>query len=94
MKAIVISYRDVHLGAGGNDIVLMADVVFVGAGVPGGALSDAGLDGNGLPIGINLAQLNQYANRVEDALIVRATALELPPLARSDCLFPAYDRGA
>lgn len=94
MKAIILGYRDVDSGATDNDVVLRADVCFVGTGVPGGVLSDAGPSGNGLAIPITVTALNQYPNNVEDALIARAAALGLPVLARTDVLFPAYSRGA
>ncbi len=94
MKAIVLQYRDIDPGGTDNDIVLLADVIFVGAGVPGGVLSDAGPLGNGLPIPLNVTALAQYPNNIEDALIARAGQLGLPALARTDCLFPSYARGA
>ena len=94
MKAIILSYVDADSGATDNDVILRASVLFVGSGVPGGVLIDAGPEGNGLPIAMNVTQLNQYSNNVEDALIARAVVLALPVLARTDVLFPSYSRGA
>ena len=94
MKAIVLCYRDVDAGATANDLILRADVVFCGSDVPNGPISDAGPEGNGLAVAIDITALAQYPNRVEDALLARAVALGLPALARTDCLFPSYTRGA
>lgn len=94
MKAIVFFRADVDFGATANDLVLRADVVFCGSDVTGGSISDAGPDGNGLGIAIAINQLAQYPNNIEDALIARAAALGLPVLARTDCLFPTYQRGS
>jgi len=94
MKAIVLGYRDCDAGAGANDLILLADVIFCGSDVPNGPISDAGAQGNGLPIPIAINALAQYPNVIEDALIARAAALGLPVLNRTDCLFPSYTRGA
>lgn len=94
MKAIVLSYADADSGATDNDVILRASVLFVGAGVPNGVQIDAGPEGNGLPIPMNVTQLNQYSNNVEDALIARASVLGFPVLNRTDVLFPAYSRGS
>lgn len=94
MIALVLGYRDGDPGATVNDVTLRADVLFVGAGVPGGVLLDAGPEGNGLPVPMNITALNQYPNNVENALIARAAALGLPVLARTDTVFPSFIRGA
>ena len=103
MKAIVLCYRDVDPGASANDMILRADVVFCGteAEIPGRVISDSGPEGNGLGIAIAINQLVQYPNNVEDALIARVTQLITDgkintgvTLARTDCLFPDYQRGA
>lgn len=96
MKAIVLCFKDVDPGAAANELVLRAEVVFTGTEVeiPGRVRSDLGPDGNGLAIAINITALAQYPNVIEDALIARASALGLPVLARTDCLFPTYQRGA
>jgi hypothetical protein len=103
VKAIVLCFKDVDPGAGANDLVLRAEVVFCGteAEVPGRVVTDFGPEGNGLGIAINIAQLAQYANNVEDALLARVpqliTAGKIAAgvvLARTDCLFPTYQRGA
>jgi hypothetical protein len=96
MKAMVLRYTDVDPGAGPNDMILLAEVVFVGseAEIPGRVRSDAGALGNGLPIAMAINNLANYPNVVEDALIARAAALGLPVLSRTDCLFPTYQRGA
>ena len=105
MKAIVVCYKDTDPGAGANDLTLLAEVNFVGteAEIPGRVISDMGALGNGVPIPIVITQLANYPNAVEDALIARVAELkaENPPriaagvtLARTDCLFPSYQRGA
>lgn len=103
MKAIVLCYRDVDPGATANDLILRADVVFCGteAEIPGRVISDAGPEGNGLAISIAINALASYPNVVEDALIARVTQLIAAgsiaagvTLARTDCLFPSYQRGA
>jgi hypothetical protein len=93
-KAIVLCYEDTDQGGGANDLVLLAKVVHVGADVPNGPIISRGAAGNGVPININITQLAQYPNNVEDALIADALRLGLPALARTDCLFPSYTRGA
>ena len=103
MKAIVLCFRDVDPGAGANDLVLRADVVFCGsaAEIPDRVISDSGPDGNGLAISIAINALANYPNVVEDALIGRVAQLISAgsinsgvTLARTDCLFPSYQRGA
>lgn len=93
-KAIVLCYEDTDQGGTANELVLLAKVVHVGSDVPGGVVSSLGALGNGVPITINLTNLVQYPNNVEDALIADASRLGLPMLARTDCLFPSYTRGA
>jgi len=93
-KAIVLCYKDVDIGATQNDLILRAEVVFAGTGVPGGVLTSFGADGNGLAIGIDITALAQYSNRVEDALLAEATRLGVTGLLRTDCLMPTYSRGA
>ena len=82
------------IGATQNDLILRARVVHAGTGVPGGVLTSLGADENGVQIAIDITALNQYANRVEDALLSDATRLGVSGLTRSDCLFPDYVRGA
>jgi hypothetical protein len=94
MKGIILCYIDVDPGATANLLVLRASVVFAGTDVPGGAQSTLGEFGNGVPVNIDITALNQYANNCEDSLIAEASRLALPVLARNDCLFPAYTRGA
>jgi hypothetical protein len=89
--AILMCYRDVDEGAGG-ELILRASVVFRGNGVPGDVLSTEGPDGNGVPVTIN--NFSQYANNVEDALLDEASRLGVTNLARTGCYFPAYTRGA
>ena len=96
MKAIVLCFRDVDPGATANDIVLRADVVFCGSDVPGGVRSDAGPEGNGVPIplALNGMTATSYSNAVEAALVARAAAIGgLPVLANTDVLLPTYTRG-
>lgn len=103
MKAIVLCYKDVDPGATANDLTLRAEVVFCGteAEIPGRVFSDLGPEGNGLGIGIAINNLVNYPNNVEDALIARVSELITAgkiasgvTLARADCLFPSYSRGA
>lgn len=94
MKAIVMCFRDANPGATANEFELLAEVVYVGSDVPGGVLISRGAAENGVPITLNIVQLAQYADRMEDALIADAVRLGLPTLARTDCLFPTYQRGA
>jgi len=93
-KAIVLCYQDVDVGAGANDLILRAVVVHVGTGVPNGPLLSRGADENGVQVNIAINALAQYPNNVEDALLADATRLGVVGLARSDCLFPDYVRGA
>src|SRR5688500_15899998 len=93
-KAIVLCYVDADAGATVDDLILRASVVHVGTGVPGGVISSLGEAGNGVPIDIDITALNQYANRVEDALLADAARLGVVGLTRPDCLFPSYTRGA
>ncbi len=93
-KAIVLCYRDVDEGATANDLTLRADIAFVGSGVPNPPIIGQGVEGNGVPIPININQLAQYPNNVEDACLAEATRLGVTGLTRSDCLFPSYTRGA
>lgn len=93
-KAIVLCYEDVDQGATANELTLLAKVVYTGAGVPDGILNSMGAAGNGVPIPINITALAQYPNNVEDALLADATRLGVTGLARTDCLFPSYTRGA
>jgi hypothetical protein len=90
-------------GAAANDLTLRAEVVFCGteAEVPGRVLSDLGPSGGGLGIPIAVNNLAGYPNAVEDALIARVVQLVTDgriaagvTLARTDCLFPSYTRGA
>lgn len=92
-KAIVLCFEDVDAGATANDLVLRAKVAFVGPDVPNGPLISLGPDGNGLAVAIAINALAQYPNIVEDALIAEGTRLGFT-LARTDCLFPSYTRGA
>lgn len=103
MKAILLAFKDTDAGAGANDIILRAEVSFIGtlAEIPDRVISDMGPEGNGLAIPISITALAQYPNVVEDALIARVAQLIADgkiasgvTLARTDCLFPAYTRGA
>lgn len=103
MKAIVLCFKDVDPGATANEMTLRAEVVFCGteAEIPGRVITDFGPDGNGLAIAVNITQLVQYPNNIEDALIARQAQLITAGriaagvvLARTDCLFPTYQRGA
>jgi hypothetical protein len=93
-KAIVLCFKDVDEGATANELVLRADIAFVGTGVPNAPIIAQGPEGNGVPISINITQLAQYANNVEDACLAEAARLGVTGLARTDCLFPSYTRGA
>jgi hypothetical protein len=94
-KAIVLCYEDTDQGGVANELVLLAKVVHVGTDLPGGQpIISRGAAGNGVPITISITGLAQYPNNVEDALIADAARLGLPALARTDCLFPSYTRGA
>ena len=88
----MLCYKDVDPGAGVNDLTLYAEVVICGteAEIPGRVVS---LDRVAIAIAIN--NLANYPNVVEDALIAAAAGLTPPvTLARTDCLFPSYQRGA
>lgn len=91
-KGIVLCYKDVDPGASANDLILYAEVVLTGteAELPGRVRS---FDRVALNIAIN--NLANYPNVIEDALIALAAA-QTPAitLARTDCLFPTYQRGA
>jgi hypothetical protein len=95
MKAIVLGFRDADPGPSAAEVVLRADVVFCGSDVPGGARSDSGPEGNGVPIPLNIGTITaaSYSNAVETALVARAAALGLPVLANTDVLLPTYTRG-
>lgn len=95
MKGIVLCYRDCDAGATANDIVLRAEVVFVGSDVPGWVVSAFGPEGNGVPIALSLSGMTaaSYSNAVEDAMIAEASRLGLPALTRTDVLLPSYTRG-
>jgi hypothetical protein len=94
MKAIVLCFEDADQGATANDIALRAKVCFCGSDMPNGAIIDMGPEGNGLALNIAINNLANYPNVIEDALIARAAQLGLPAVARTDCLFPTYQRGA
>jgi len=91
-KGIVLCFKDVDPGAGANDLTLYAEVVLTGAEVelPGRVKSF-----DRLAIPIVITNLANYPNVIEDALIALAAA-QTPAitLARTDCLFPTYQRGA
>lgn len=93
-KSIVLCFEDVDQGGNANELVLLAKVAHVGSDVPGFAVISRGAAENGVPITISITAIAQYPNNVEDALIADAARLGLPVLARSDCLFPTYARGA
>jgi hypothetical protein len=103
MKAIVLCFKDADPGAGANDLTLLAEVVFAGsaAEIPDRVISDFGPNGNGLGFTISFASIAQYPNVIEDALIARVAQLVTEgkiaagtTLARTDCFFPSYTRGA
>jgi hypothetical protein len=91
-KGIVLCFKDVDPGATANDLILYAECVLTGteAEIPGRVRS---FDRLAIPIAVN--NLANYPNVVEDALIALAAA-QTPAvtLTRTDCLFPAYTRGA
>lgn len=92
-KAVILFWESGEAGAIANEIILRARVLFTDAA--GSTDVDTGTDGRGVPVTINVTQLAQYPDRVEDALIARGAALPVPlTLARADCLFPTYQRGA
>jgi hypothetical protein len=94
-KCIMQCVRDVEPGASENEFVLQLEVVFLGAGVPGGTLSGKGPDGSGrVPCPLTITQLAQYANNVEDAMLAEAARLGVTGLGRTDCLILNYVRGA
>jgi hypothetical protein len=100
MKALIMCFKDADPGATANDLTILAEVVFAGteAEVPGRVRTSFGPNGNGVPITISFGAIAQYPNNCEDALIAEATRLGLPAnggtLARTDCFFPSYTRGA
>lgn len=92
-KAVVLGYLDADPGADDNNVVLLAEVLFVGTGVPGSVIKDRGAAGNGVPISWDInAPAAQFSNNVETALTIRATQLGFT-LANTDVLFPALNRG-
>lgn len=94
-KAIVLCYEDVNQGGTANEFVLLAKVCYVGTDLPGGQpYISLGEPPNGVPITVSITAMAQYPNNVEDALIADAARLGFPTLARTDCLFPTYQRGA
>lgn len=103
MKAIVLCFRDADPGAAANDLTLKAEVCFAGseAEIPGRVFNDLGPEGNGLGFTLSFAAIAQYPNVIEDALIARVGQLITEgkiangvTLARTDCFFPSYTRGA
>jgi hypothetical protein len=100
MKAIILCFKDADPGATANDLTLRCEVVFAGteAEIPGRVVTTFGPEGNGVPVAISFNQIAQYPNNCEDALIAEAARLGLPAgggtLARTDCFFPNYTRGA
>ena len=103
MKAIVLYYKDADPGATANDLTLRAEVTFAGteAEIPGRVFNDLGPEGNGLGFPISFSAIAQYPNVIEDALIARVAQLITDgkinagtTLARTDCFFPSYTRGA
>lgn len=100
MKAIILCFKDGDQGATANDLTLRAEVLFTGteAEVPGKVRTSFGAEGNGVPVVISFGAIAQYPNNCEDALIAEATRLGFPAsggaLARTDCFFPSYTRGA
>lgn len=91
-KGIVLCYEDVDPGASANDLTLYGKVVVTGteAEIPGRVRS---FDRVAFPIAIN--NLANYPNVIEDALIALAAGMSPSvTLARTDCLFPTYQRGA
>lgn len=92
-KGVVLRYVDIDPGADDNNVVLRAEVLFVGSTVPGSPVVDLGPEGNGVPIPWDItATATQFSNSVETAIKSRATALGFT-LANNDVLFPAYSRG-
>lgn len=91
-KGIVLCFSDVDPGATANELTLYGSVVLTGteAELPGRVRS---FERVAFPIAIN--NLANYPNVIEDALIALGAA-QTPSLtlARTDCLFPAYQRGA
>lgn len=96
MKGIILSWKDADPGATANDLTLRAEVVFAGTEIeiPGRVRTSLGAEGNGVPIVLSFGAIAQYPNNCEDALIAEAVRLGLPVLARTDCFFPTYARGA
>ena len=92
-KAIVLNYLDADPGVDDNNIVLLAEVLFVGATVPNGPLIDRGPNGNGVAIPYNITgTASAFSNSVETSLSARATQLGFS-IGNTDVLFPAYNRG-
>ena len=93
-KGIVLNYIDADPGVDDNNVVLLAEVLFVGATVPGSPIIDRGALGNGLPIPLNISTITAaaYSNAVETAVTARATALGFT-LANGDVLMPSYTKG-
>lgn len=93
-KAIVLGYRDVDPGVDDNNIILLADVLFVGSTVPDSPVIDRGALGNGVPIPLTISSLTAaaYSNAVEAACVGRAATLGFV-LANTDVLMPTYTRG-
>lgn len=91
-KAVVLCYEDIDPGATANELVVYAKAVIVG---PVGEIPDRVANIDRLAIPMNVTSLAGFANNVEDALIAAAAALTPSvTLARGDCLFPSYQRGA
>lgn len=93
-KGIVLCYVDVDPGVDDNNVILRAEVLFVGATVPGTPILDRGPEGNGVAIPLNISTITAaaYSNAVEAALIARALVLGFTIVA-TDCLMPTYTRG-
>lgn len=93
-KAIILKYLDVDPGVDDNNVVLLAEVLFVGSTVPGSPIIDRGLLGNGVPIPLNISTITaaNYSNAVETAVVARALALGFT-IVNTDILLPTYTRG-
>lgn len=92
-KAVLLCFKDIDQGGTANEVTIKAEVVYCGLGGSADSITSFGADGSGVPIAINFNQLAQYPNNVEDALIADAARLGIT-IARTDCLFPDYQRGA
>jgi len=93
-KGIVLRFFDAEPGADDNNVVLKAEVLFVGAAVPNGPRTDMGGDGGGVQVPWNIAgTAAQFSNNVESAVVARAAVLGFT-LANTDVLFPAFTRGS